>query len=300
MTGGILTWTAIAAALGHADAVRMLTAIMLVRTAWTLTKLDTAAALRRRHGASAEVAAKSLRRAIRIEAIGLILSILVLAALIALLNRIGEAEIARMTLLIGIGLPVRHFGPAAGGRRRAEVFRLALTWTGLAMAAVALAAGLDWTAFALILGVREWIALGIALIPGLRPKLDASGPPVETPLSWREVAAITGRRARHRFTYRVGKSLLGVLGPIGNIAARTARGIGAHRRIVPGSAWPVATVAAGATAAAIFLPIALAKPALLLASASLLRVAAAAGNVLLWWRFADQLPDDDEDDEEDD
>jgi hypothetical protein len=114
------------------------------------------------------------------------------------------------------------------------------------------------------------------------------------------VAGITGRRARHRLIYRVGKGALGVLGPVGNIAARTVRGIGAHRKIVPNRFTPIALFAAGTTAAAVILPMVLAKPGTLLISAALLRIAAAAGSVLLWWRYADDLPDDDDDDDDDD
>jgi hypothetical protein len=198
-----------------------------------------------------------------------------------------------------LGLPVRHFGAAASGRR-AGVFRAALSWSGLILAIGALAGDLGWIGFALVLAIREWVALAVSLIPALRRSADPNVTPVETPLTWREVVAITGRKARHRLAYRIGKSVLGIFGPFGNIAARTARGMGAHRRVAPNSIVPVAAVAVGATAAGLIVPVVLAKPATLLISATLLRVAAAAGNVLLWWRFADQLPDDDDDDDEDD
>lgn len=300
MLGGILAWAVIAVGVGHADTARMLAAIMLVRAARAFTMLDTGAALRKRHGAAPEIARKSLRRAIRIELASLIAAALILAIMVLVLWQIEQRAVAWMTVLISVGLPARHLGPAAGGRRRAGVFQAALNWSGLALALLCLVAGLEWPAFALALGVRQWIALLISLAPANQPGFETERTPVETPLTWREVAGITGRRARHRFAYRIGKSLLGILGPVGNIAARTARGVGAHRRVVPNTIWPVAAVAAGAAGAGLLLPVILAKPATLLASASLLRVAASAGNVLIWWPFVALIPDDPDDDDEDD
>ena len=109
-------------------------------------------------------------------------------------------------------------------------------------------------------------------------------------------------RSRSRLAYRVGRTLLGFI-PFGGVVARTARAAGAHRRFAPWagrSAYPMMAIAAGTFAGAIIVPLALAKPATLLGSASLLHICATASNVLLWWRFYDGRSDEEEDDDDDD
>jgi hypothetical protein len=304
MAGSILTWAAVAAVVGHADAVRLMAASLLVRAARTLTMLDVGNAMRRREGATLDVIRTSLRRAMRIEAASFVAGALVVAAMIAGLQAMGQPDVARMTALIAIGLPARYFAPARGARRRGGIFSSSLAWSGLALVGLAGLAGEGVMTLALAIAAREWIALAIVLAPAATPSTEQPAHPTDVPLTWQEVAGITARRARHRLTYRIGKSLLGVLGPFGNVVARTARGFRMHRRadrFAPKSIVPVALLAAGTTALAFLLPVILQKPATLLGSASLLRIAAAAGNVLLWWSFTDPgRGEDGDDDEEDD
>jgi hypothetical protein len=302
MAGAILTWVVVASAVGHADAVRLISAVILVRAARTATMLDTGTAMRRRHGSPAKVYRKSMRRAIRLEIASLAAAAILLAGIVAWLFGIGQDRLAEMTALVAIGLPVRHFAPAAGGRRRIGLFQSALAWSGVAMVGLTAAAGFGAWTMAIALGVREWIALAFVLFPALHPPADPEAKAAQTAVTWAEVAGITARRGRQRLTYRLGRIALGLLGPFGDALARTGRALGLHRRIeraAPRSIVLIALMAGGAAGLAFLLPFILEKPAVLLVSASLLRVAAAAANVLVWWSFGDaqDLSDDDEDDD---
>jgi hypothetical protein len=303
MVGTILTWLVVASAVGPADAVRLLSATILVRAARTAVTLDTGTAMRRRHGSPSKVYRKSMRRAIRLEIASLAVAAILLLGLLGWLFAIGQDRLAEMTALVAIGLPVRHFAPAAGGRRRVGLFQSALAWSGFALAGVAVAAGLDVTMVAIALGLREWIALAFVLTPALHPPADPDARATPTPLTWTEVASITAGRGRHRLTYRLSRIALGLFGPLGAALARTGRGLGLHRRlerVAPKSVIPVALLAAGSAGAAFILPFVLEKPGTLLISASLLRVAAAAISVLVWWSFSDPQGQSDWDDDDDD
>lgn len=303
LVGWLLCWVIIAAGIGHADAARLLAATMLVRAARSLTVMETAAAMRRRHGAEPRIYRKSLIRALRIEAVALLAGAAVLALLIAGLFAIGQDKAALMTMLVGIGLPARHLAPAGGGRRRPGLFHLTLAWSGLLLALGAILADLGPAAVAVAMGLREWVAVLAMLLPGIRPPPHPEPKPVTEPLTLREVASITSARARERLTYRIGKSLLvSVLGPFGAIIARTGRGVGMHRRferLTPKKVLPILILALASGATAILIQVLLAKPATLILSASLIRICAGAGSVLLWWRFAGPRVDEADEDDDD-
>jgi hypothetical protein len=98
------------------------------------------------------------------------------------------------------------------------------------------------------------------------------------------------------------KSLFGVvLGPFGNLAARTGRGaVGLDTKIanfIPRN-WPGMLVFALSTgAASLILLLVSSEPAAILGSAALARIAASAASALLWWKYGADSIDEDEDDE---
>ena len=264
--------------------------------------LDTGTAMRRRLGAEPGVLRRSLRLAVRIEFISFSAGVILLVVMLLLLVQLNQEKTAWLTAFAGSGFPARYFAPANGGRRPANLFRFSLAWSGLALVGGALIGGFGLVGVALAFGLREWAAL--ALVLAVKPSASQARQPPETPVTFREVAAITEARARHRLTYRVGKGLLGaVLGPLGGIAARTGRGVGMHRRsdrLTPKTLPGMVLLTFGTAGVAGVLLCLIREPASLVLSAALFRIAAAAANLLLWWRYASDAPSlyDDQDDDE--
>ena len=114
--------------------------------------------------------------------------------------------------------------------------------------------------------------------------------------------AVLGRRL---LTYRISKSLLAVFGPLGNIAARTGRGLKWHQKVdpyVPHHLGGFILFSAVAWAGAVFLALRSGEPAAMLGAAGLLQVGAAAANVVLLWNYlpepgSEVLPEDDDEDD---
>ena len=301
MVGGILTWVVIALAVGHGSALRLLTALMLMRAVRTFTALDIKPALRRRETADRSVYLTSRRKAWQIEALTLLAAAILLAIILFILDEIGKVGTGRLLALLAIGLPARSLLLLGRGRERDGALRITLSASGLALASLVLLFKPDTTAVAVALAAREWVAAGILLLPPLRASRRTNSQRRDVPLTFGEIAAITGRRARHRLVYRVGKSLLGFLGPAGGVLARTGRSMRVHRRVGPltsRSSIPIVILAGAATTAAVIIPIIFARPATMLLAASCLRIGAAAGNALLWWRFVDDGEADEDDDED--
>jgi hypothetical protein len=300
MAGSVLTWLIVAAAVGHANAVRLLTALVLVRSARMYTQTDSHVLFRQWVGAEKTVYRKTRRRVVRIELASIAVALAIMVLITGYLHAIGQDRMAMLTAIVAPGLPARHLA-ALRGRRALTGFRLALAFLGPLLVGIVLLVHPDLRLFAVAILLREWLALAIVLLlPGMRPPLAA--PPREEPLSLLEVAAMTAARSRNRFAYRVGRTILGFV-PFGGIVARTARSVGAHRRLAPWtgrSVWPIIAVALGTLAGAVIVPIALAKPATLIGAASLLRISASAGNTLLFWRFSGEADLGDDDDDDDD
>lgn len=299
--GSALSWVLVLVAVGTADAARLLAAGVLIRSLRYLTAPSTQVALTRRIGASAAVRHQAMLGALRLEGTMLALTALLFAALILTLQALAPPKTVQLCLLVALGLPARFLYPLAGGRRYAPIARLALTWGGASLALIAWFAGAGLTGFALALAAREWIALGAALL------LARTEPPrtAKTSVpSWRRMAARSYRMARRRFGYRIGKGILtAFLGPIGNLLARTGRGVGVTRSLephVPTSPPLLGTLAVGGTAAALGLIAWWPEPSIHVVAASLFRIAAASGSILLWRPFRDDrdaLEDEDEDDD---
>jgi hypothetical protein len=306
MAGSIVTWLIVAAAIGHADTVRILTAMVFTRAARIFLQTDTHFVLRQWNGAERRVYRKSLRRAVRIEAVGLIGAWAIVALIMAFMHALGQDKAIVLTAILALALPARYIA-GLFGRRTLFTFRFAIAACGPFLVAIVFFAHPTLWAFAAAVAGREWLALIVALL--LREHrvtawaaVPGSDTVREDPLTLVEVAAFSAARSRTRIAYRVSRTLLGFI-PFGGIVARTGRALGAHRRLAPWagrSVYPIMVIAAGTFGGAIIVPLALAKPATLLGSASLLRLCATASNVLLWWRFYDGRGADDEDDDDDD
>lgn len=297
----VITWLAVAAATGPANAVRLLAAVTLVRAARAVTAPATLAAVRRRLGNSAR-GRQAIRTAIAVEAIALAGALVALAALLGLLSWAGEDKMLVLCLSFGPAIAARLLMPLGAGRALGKVYRLALGIVGLLLVAAGWVAGADVYVFALLFAARDWLALPIAflLAPPVEPPEEPTGP-----LRWPEIAAHSYALGRRRAAYRFSKSFLQVfLGPLGGFAARTGRGMQLDRRFVrfvpdhPATLGAVAFAAATAATALIAL---VPEPLLLVVAASLFRMSAAAANVLLWrWlaRGIEIATLADEDDEE--
>ena len=108
---------------------------------------------------------------------------------------------------------------------------------------------------------------------------------------WRAIPAIIGRRL---LTYRLTKSLLAVFGPLGNVAARTGRGLNWHQKIepyVPHHLGGFILFSAGAIGGAALFRAQKRRAGGDGRRGGLLQVAGAAANIALMWRY---LPDRDD------
>jgi hypothetical protein len=302
LAGTIATWAVIVAAIGHADAARLLAAVTVIRAAQLLTKLATQMGLKRRLQAPRDIRRKARRVALRLQAAALIMALALVALLAEALKSIGQQEVAAFLPFIMLGMPVRYLR-LADVRVASPYSRLALSASGLAMVSIGWAAGWQAAALGLAFGAREWIAyLALRLWPS-EPRPPRF--PTSEPLTYREVARTSAIMGRRLLTYRLSKSLLTVFGPVGNIAARTGRGLKLHQKLepyVPHHLGGFIMFTVGAFGAAAFLALRSGEPAAMIAAAGLCQIGAAAGNVVLLWRYlpprdAEALAEDDDDDE---
>ncbi len=285
-------WVVIIAGIGHAQTARLLAAVVLVRAVQMLTKLATTTSLRLRIAADGAVRRQARRFAFNLQSAALAIALIIIAALAEGLKAIDQHQIAAFLPFVAIGAPARYWR-LADVRTASPYFRLALGVSGLATAG--LAWGLGWPAmlFGLAFGLREWIAYAALRWWPREPRVPKSV--IDQPLRFIEVARYSVILGRRLLTYRLTKSLLAVLGPIGNAAARTGRGLNWHSRFEPyvphhlGGFIAFSVLTFGAAA---YLALRSGEPAAMIVAAGLLQVCGAATNVLLFWRW---LPDRDAD-----
>ena len=281
-------WGIILFGIGHADTARLLAAVVLVRAVQMLTKIATATSLRLRIGASPAVMRQAKKAAFNLQAGALAIALAIIAALAEGLKAIDQDQIAAFLPFVAIGAPARYWR-LADIRAASPYFRLALGVSGLATAALAWGLGWPATLFALAFGLREWIAYAALRWWPRQPR----GPTtvIDEPLRFVEVARYSVILGRRLLTYRLTKSLLAVLGPVGNAAARTGRGLNWHSRIepyVPHHLGGFIGFSVLTLAGAVFLALRSGEPAAMIVAAGLLQVCGVATNVLLFWRW---LPD---------
>jgi hypothetical protein len=302
MVATIAMWAVIVAAIGHADAARLLAAVTMMRAAQMLTKLATPLVLKRRLSAPKEIRRQAKRFALSLQAAAFAITVTLVALLAMAMDMIGQDQIAAMLPFVAIGMPARYLR-FADVRTASPYYRLALASSGLVLVSLGWAAGWDAAALGLAFGAREWAAFVVLRWWPREPKLPKT--PIDEPLHFPEVARTTAVVGRKMLTYRLSKSLLAPFGPIGNIAARTGRGLKLHRKLEPyiphhfGGFLLFSLVTSGA---AIFLALRSGEPAAMIGAAGLAQISAAATNVLLLWRYlpsrdSEVIEDDDDDDE---
>ena len=302
MLATIATWAVIVAAIGHADTARLLAAVTAIRAFQLLTKFATPSALKRREKAPRAIRRQARRYAFTLQAGALAVALVLVALLAEALKAIGQAEVASFLPFIALGMPARYWR-FADVRTASPYSRLALGTSGLAMVLIGWLAGWDAAALGLAFATREWIAyLAMRWWPYVSPpsKYD-----IREPLRFAEVARYTAILGRRLLTYRLSKSLLAVFGPLGNVAARTGRGLNLHQKAepyVPHHFAGFLLFSSSAFAAATFLALRSGEPAAMVGAAGLLQVGCAAANVILVWRYlptrgGEPLPEDDDDDD---
>lgn len=278
-------WLVVALGIGHADAARLLAATVLLRAPLMLSQMSVGSPLRQRIGASAEVRRASLRTAAVIQAGVLLAVALQLALLLWLLWGLGQPLIALLLLFIAAGVParlIRAMIPTIPIRLN----RLILAASGVLCGGLAFAFAPSPEGFALAFGAREWLATLLALWIG--PRNTAGASPIEEPLTLAEVAKHSVVTSRRLLTYRLTKNILTVLGPFGNFAARTGRGLNLHSRLerhVPHKRAGFVLFALVTAAIAALLIWKSGKPLAMIGAAGAVQLTALALNVLLWWRF---------------
>lgn len=302
LAGTIATWAVIVAAIGHADTARLLAAVAVVRAVQLLTKLATPIPLKRRLKAPREIRRQARRLALNLQSAALIVALILVALLAQAMKSIGQEQVAAFLPFIALGMPVRYLR-FADVRVASPYYRLALSAGGLALVSIGWAAGWQAAALGVAFGAREWIAY-------ITLRLWPRGPreprfPTDDPLKFQEVGRYTAILGRRLLTYRLSKSLLTVFGPVGNVAARTGRGLKLHQKLepyVPHHLGGFILFSAISFGGAVFLALRSGEPAAMIGAAGLCQMGAAAGNVVLLWRYlpsrdAEPLAEDDDDDD---
>ncbi len=294
-------WAVIVIAIGHADAARLLAAVTMVRATQLLTKCATPSALKRRAEAPAAIRKQARLFAFNFQTSALVAALLIVVSLVESLKAIDQHRIAAFLPLLALGMPARYLR-LADVKSASPYFRLALAVGGLTLASIGWAAGWATVMMGLVFGAREWIAyVALRWWPRAPARLLAQR---DDPLRFAEVAANSAIYGRRMLTYRLSKSMLTILGPIGNAAARTGRGLNWHRKFepyLPHHLGGFILFSAATLGGAVFLALRSGEPAAMVAAAGLYQVGAAATNVLFFWRWLPTreegltLEDDDDD-----
>lgn len=297
-----VAWLMIGLAVGHADAVRLLAANTFVGATRALLTMEVMQVLARRVGSEAAVYRASRQAALRIDLWALAACLLAIALLVGFLLARDMRQAALMTGIAALSIPARHPLSLLIARRDRDLFwRLGAAAVSLVGGAIVLALGLHWMAAAAVLAARDWGGLIATLL--FAPRRPDRMNPATQVLSFGETATKTEGTARKRLSYRMMKSVFGVvLGPFGNLAARTGRSAGGLdvrlANMMPRSRPGMVLLAGGTGAGALSLLLLSREPAALLGAAALLRIAGSAGAILLWWNYADAKIEVEEDEDD--
>lgn len=299
MAGTAGGWALFGLALGHADAVRLFAAYAFVQAIRSFSTLEVTQSLAGYVASDRGLYRRSRRLALRIEVVGMLVSLAVIAALAFFLEARGMSVASAMAGIIALSVPARHPGGIfVIHRKRDFSWRLGQTFVVFFGALAVFVLGLDWTAAAVVLALREWGGLAAtALFAPPRPAPEIL--PGDA-MRFRDAAARTEATARKKLGYRMMKSVFGLLlGPFGTFAARTGRGTVRMdikiANLLPRSRVGMALLAGGAVATAVVLLLGSSEPAALLGAGMATRIGASAASALLWWRFGvDQIAEDED------
>lgn len=298
----LLTWFLLGIAIGPADVVRLIGANALVQGTRSLCTLELMRVLARRSAAADSVWKASRRVALKIDIVALGACALVTAALVALLAARDMREAAAMIAIMALAIPARHpFGVFVARRDRVVTWRLGVAVTAIAGAAVVLALGLPWQVAALALALRDWGGLLATAV--FAPRHAPGRRATSETMTFAEAAAQTEATARRQLSYRLMKTLLAMLlGPVGNVAARTGRGAGRFdsklSRLVPRNRTGFTLFTVSCAAIALALLFISREPLMFFVAAAFARLAALGGSAILWWKYksAGDVGDDDDED----
>lgn len=289
LAGWILSWTALTAALGLAEAIMLMAANGFVQAIRSLFLLQSFDAVSARLDCAPEAKTEARRVALRADATSLVGCLAMLLPFAFSLSALGLGSLASMLLIMTIGLPARTPALLYVDRRRIGVaWRIGAAAAMVAGATLVFLLRLDWMWAALFLALREWGGL-LAVWATRRPQASITTTPLPD-LDFAEIAARSSLAARRRLVYRIGKVALSLFGPVGSFLARTGRGTGLDGRlarrleIMPAY---VALLAFACCAAAGATVIVSQEPAALLIASVIARIAAASLSVLVWWRWSD-------------
>ena len=285
LAGTVATWAVIVGAIGHADAARLLAATISIRAIQFLTKLATPLVLKRRLQAPKPIRRQARRLAFALQAGALFVALVLVALLVEAMEGIGQHQMAAFLPFIALGMPARYLR-LADVRTASPYYRLAAAFGGLAMVLLGWLAGWPTAALAFAFGAREWIAYVALRWWPREPRPPKS--PTSDPLRFEEVALYSAVLGRRLLTYRLTKSLLTIFGPVGNVAARTGRGLKWHQKLepyVPHHLGGFIIFTAATWGGAVFLALRSGEPAAMLGATGLLQVGAAAANVVVLWRY---------------
>jgi hypothetical protein len=298
----LLTWFLIGIAIGHADTVRLIGANALVQGTRSFCSLELMKVLARRSTAADAVWRESRRLALKIDLAALAACAAVAAALVALLTLREMAVAAGMVAIVAFSMPARHpFGLLVARRNRDVTWRLGVAVTAATGAAIVFAFGLPWQAAALVIALRDWGGwAATALFAGRHVPVQNATP---EPLTFAEAAGQTEATARRQLSYRLMKTMFAmVLGPVGNIAARTGRSAGRLdsklSRLVPRNRVGFTIFTGTCAAVALVLVLVSREPLMFLTAAAFARLAALGGSAILWWKYK-AAPDEGDDDDDD-
>ena len=284
----ISLWAIIVATIGAADTARLFAATVTLRGIQMLTRMSTAPSIKVRSGAPPAIRKQARRMARGVQSVVFVVNVVLIAALVRGLNAIGQDEVAFFLPLVAVGMPARILRNS-DVRTDSPYFRLALSSGGLAMAVLGWAAGLGAVGMGLAFGMREWVAYGVIRY---WPKgVHVPSRPIVDPLDFAEIARNTAVSGRRLLTYRITKIALTVFGPVGNIAARTGRGLNWHAKIEPYLPHRLSgfiLIALATSSGAAILALRSGGPVAMVGAAGLMQLAGASANIALMWHY---LPD---------
>lgn len=296
----IAFWSVIGIAVGARDTAYLLAAMTMARSILFLTRLSIAASLKRRQGSDADHYRQALKIGTEIQLGVLAAQLLVTALLYFALVAAGAGPAAAYLPYVAPWFAARALRNLMPNILTPDM-RPFISGSGVVLAGLGLFMGWSAPLIGLAVGLREWLAMVLAIL--FLPKPKSREKPVSAPLQFAEVAARSFRQSQRVLAYRVAKTILGVFGPIGSATARTGRNLKWDRRIIPhipkarGGFFGLAAAGIGIAAVGIGI---IGGPIATVAGAGAMQIAGIALNICWLWPYQHDVDQDWFDDEDDD